>query len=152
MTNKRYKHILVPLDGSKLAEVALIDALAIAKLSQAEVTMLQVITPVESVVEVSAAQYSYADKVLENKLELAEQYLNSICDRIACETITTHSVVEIGTAAETIIDYAHRQPIDLIVMATHGRSGLQRWVYGSVANKVLRGADLPILLVRAHSQ
>jgi len=57
-----------------------------------------------------------------------------------------------GLPGETIIDYARRHPIDLIVMATHGRSGLQRWVYGSVADKVLRGADLPVLLVRAQSK
>jgi hypothetical protein len=55
-----------------------------------------------------------------------------------------------GLAAETIIDYARHHPIDLIVMATHGRSGLQRWVYGSVADKVLRGANQPVLLVRAY--
>jgi hypothetical protein len=59
------------------------------------------------------------------------------------------AVVEVGPAAETVIDSAKRLEADLIVMATHGRSGLGRWVYGSVADKVLRGADRTIALVRA---
>jgi nucleotide-binding universal stress UspA family protein len=57
-----------------------------------------------------------------------------------------------GRVAETIIDYANRHSVDLIIMATHGRSGLSRWAYGSVADKVLRGADVPVLLVRAHPE
>lgn len=75
-----------------------------------------------------------------------------MCQRKDCDTLTVHTVVKKGPAAEMIIDYAREHLIDLIVMATHGRSGLQRWVYGSVADKVLRGTDLPIWLVRAHGQ
>lgn len=68
------------------------------------------------------------------------------------ETITVHMAVEMGPAAETIIDYAREHPIDLIVIATRGRSGPRRWAYGSVADKVLRGTDLPVLLVRVHAE
>ncbi len=71
---------------------------------------------------------------------------------MGCETITVHRAVDMGLAAETIIDYAREHPIDLIVMATQCRSGLQQWVYGSAVDKVLRGTDLPILLVRVHSE
>jgi nucleotide-binding universal stress UspA family protein len=92
----------------------------------------------------------YVDELVKAHQEAAFRYLEEITGREACRDLRVRLAVQIGTPAETIIDYAHREPIDLIVMATHGRSGLQRWVYGSVADKVLRGADVPVLLVRAH--
>jgi nucleotide-binding universal stress UspA family protein len=57
--------------------------------------------------------------------------------------------VEIGAVSECIVDYAAANQVDLIAMCTHGRTGLARWTLGSVADRVLRGADVPILLVRA---
>jgi nucleotide-binding universal stress UspA family protein len=147
---KRYQHILVPLDGSPLAELALADAFAIAELSQAEVTLYQVVPPIDHVIATESEHPIFVDQQWEAKKFLALDYLRDLCERVGCPDIRVHTVVEMGPAAETIIDYAHDQPIDLIVMATHGRSGLQRWVYGSVADKVLRGANQPILLVRAY--
>ena len=145
-----YKHILVPLDGSELAELALSDAFAVARLSQAQVTLLQVISPIDQVLAAGTDYPIFVDEQWEAKKALALNYLNKVCEHIDCPDIPVYMVVEMGPAAETIIDYTHEQPIDLIVMATHGRSGLQRWVYGSVADKVLRGAEVPVLLVRAH--
>jgi nucleotide-binding universal stress UspA family protein len=146
---KRYKHILVPLDGSELAELALTDALSLAQLNQAEVVLLQVISPFEYIVGDSAPM-TFVDELVKIHQDEALNYLEGITGREEGKNLKVHLAVEIGTPAETIIDYAHQEPIDLIVMATHGRSGLRRWVYGSVADKVLRGADVPILLVRAH--
>lgn len=147
---KRYKHLLVPLDGSELAELALDDAFSIAQLSQAEITLLQVIPPIDYIVGAETGYPIFVDQQWDAKKVNAMEYLQGICERMNCQDITTHKVVELGPAAETIIDYAREHPIDLIVMATHGRSGLPRWVYGSVADKVLRGAHSPILLIRAH--
>lgn len=149
--DKSYKHILVPLDGSELAELALPDALSLARMSQAEVTLLQVVPLIEDVIGAGTEHAIYVDEQWAAHRELAVEYLNAVCEQPECEDLTIHRVVEMGSAAEMIIDYAHHHPIDLIVMATHGRSGLQRWVYGSVADKVLRGADVPTLLVRAHT-
>lgn len=149
---KHYQHILLPLDGSPLAELALADAFAVAELSRAEITLLQVIPPIEHVIASEAEHPIFVDQQWEAKKALAREYLLSVCERAGCPDITVHTAVEMGPAAETIIDYAHHHPIDLIVMATHGRSGLQRWVYGSVADKVLRGATQPILLVRAYPE
>jgi nucleotide-binding universal stress UspA family protein len=87
---------------------------------------------------------------MERQKLLALEYLNKVCKRLGNGSNMIHKVVEIGPAAETIIDYAHEHPVDLIVMSTHGRSGLQRWVYGSVADKVLRAAGIPVLLIRAQ--
>jgi nucleotide-binding universal stress UspA family protein len=148
---KRYKHLLVPLDGSELAELALADALSIAQLSQAEITFLQVVPPIEQVLGVETGYPIFVDQQWGIKKTMALEYLQGICERLDCPNLTMHTIVELGPPAETIIDYACQYSIDLIVMATHGRSGLQRWVYGSVADKVLRGADLPVLLVRAHT-
>jgi nucleotide-binding universal stress UspA family protein len=149
---KRYKHILVPLDGSPLAELALADAFALAELSQAEVTLLQVVPPIDHVIAGEAEHPIFVDQQWEAKKGFAHEYLLSVCKRVGCPDTIIHTAVEMGPAAETIIEYAQRHPVDLIVMATHGRSGLQRWVYGSVADKVLRGAAQPVLLVRAYPQ
>ena len=146
-----YEHILVPLDGSELAEMAVADAFALAGFCQSEVTLLQVIRPVEDVIGLDNFHRIYLDQQWETRKGLALEYLNAVCERTECDGITVHSAVEMGLAAEIIIDYAHEHPIELIVMATHGRSGLKRWVYGSVAEKVLRGSDLPVQLVRAHA-
>jgi len=149
---KYYKHILVPLDGSPLAELALADAFALAELSQAEITLFQVVPPIDHVIAGEAEHPIYVDQQWEAKKLLALDYLHQVCERVGCPEISVHKAVEMGPAAETIIDYAGHHPIDLIVMATHGRTGLQRWVYGSVADKVLRGANQPILLIRAYPE
>lgn len=148
--DKRFKHILVPLDGSELAELALVDAFALAKLIQAEVTVLQVIPPIGDIIEIDERHPIFLDEQWAVTRARSQQYLGNICQRVGCEGLSVHTVVEMGSPAETIIDYAHKHLIDLIVMATHGRSGLKRWAYGSVADKVLRGADHPVLLVRAY--
>jgi nucleotide-binding universal stress UspA family protein len=146
---KQYKHILVPLDGSELAELALADAFSLASLNGATITLLQVIPPLEHLV-VNIEPVGLVNELAETNKNKALHYLEEVSGREEGSDLKVRLAVETGSPAETIIDYAHREPVDLIVMATHGRSGLQRWVYGSVADKVLRGADLPVLLVRSH--
>ncbi|MDY6856688.1 MAG: universal stress protein [Thermodesulfobacteriota bacterium] len=149
---KKYKHILVPLDESKLAEVALIDAAYLAKLCEAEVTLLRVIRPINDVIKLDEHNAIFIDEQWQIKTNRGKEYLKSVSKKLKSESIEVHNVVETGPAAETIIEFAHKGNIDIIVMATHGRSGIKRWVYGSVADKVLRGAHLPILLVRAYPE
>jgi len=149
---KHYKHILVPLDGSELAEVALTDALALARLSLAEVTLLKVVLPIEGIIEIGTHDAIYVDEIWQINKKQALEYLESVRDRISNKPFKVHVAVEMGPAAETIIDYARKHPVDLIVMATHGHSGLKRWVYGSVADKVLRGSHLSVLLVRSFPE
>jgi nucleotide-binding universal stress UspA family protein len=146
---KQYKHILVPLDGSELAELALADAFSLAQLNQAEVTLLQVISPLEYL---ASNGDIFLDELWTLQQDAAVRYLEDISKREECKNLKIHLAVEMGPVAERIIEYAHQASIDLMVMATHGRSGVKRWVYGSVADKVLRGADLPVLLVRAHPE
>lgn len=148
---KTYKHILVPLDSSELAELALPDAFSLASLNQAALILLHVIPPIETVLAAETGHPIFIDQQWDTHKLLAKRYLTSVCERFNCPDVKTELVVEMGLAAETIIEYTRDHPIDLIVMATHGRSGLKRWVYGSVADKVLRGAPVPVLLVRSHA-
>jgi len=148
--NDCYKHILVPLDGSELAETALPHAFILAQACQAELTLIQVVRPIKEVIAPDSEHPYYVDEQWHDEEEHDQEYLHKLCERVGCGDLTVHTVVEMGSAAETIIGYARHHPIDLIVMATHGRSGLRRWVYGSVTGKVLRGADVPTLLVRCY--
>jgi len=75
-------------------------------------------------------------------------YLADVEKRLEDAGIRVQSVVLVGKPADEIVDYANRNPFNLIVMATHGRSGVSRWAYGSVAEKVLLGVSRPLLLVR----
>ena len=146
--DKQYKRILVPLDGSALAEVALADAVTIAHLSGAELVLLHVMPPLEDFFAPDVVHPMFVDQKWESQKRLALDYLNSVCKRLGNDTTVIRKVVEIGPAAETIIDYAHENAIDLIVMSSHGRSGLARWAYGSVADRVVRYSPCPVLLVR----
>jgi nucleotide-binding universal stress UspA family protein len=147
---KQYKHLLVPLDSSTLAELAVEDALNLARIGRAELTLLHVVPPIEEVLAVETGHPIFIDQQWDHHRTAAQKYLKDVCKRLSGEDTTIHLAVEMGAPAETIIDYAEYHKVDLIVMATHGRSGLQRWVYGSVADKVLRGASVPILLVRPY--
>jgi nucleotide-binding universal stress UspA family protein len=152
MMEKCYKNILVPLDTSELAELALADALSVARLCHADVTLLHVITPLDKVFATDLGYTVYIDQQWSDQKRQALDYLENVYQRHDFGDLIVHKAVETGAPAETIIDFSGRTPIDLIVMATHGRSGLRRWVYGSVADKVLRGAYVPVLLVRAHPE
>ncbi len=145
-----YKHILVPLDGSELAEVALDHAFTLAKLTLAEVTLLRVLRPIPDVIKLDEHHAIYVDEQWTINLRRANKYLERVRDRVKDESFLVETAVETGRSAETIITYASDHAIDLIVMATHGRGGFERLVYGSVADKVLRGADHPVLLVRSY--
>ena len=147
---RHFRHILVPLDGSQLAEAALPEAQALAELSGADVTFLMVLSLHETVVETDA-QPVYVEGVWQAKESGAREYLDTVITRHEWREIVVHFAIETGPAAEKIIEYARGHGTDLIVMATHGRSGLKRWVYGSVADKVLRGSDRAVLLVRSHA-
>ncbi len=145
----RYTHVLVPLDGSKTAEAALPHAFGLAQVNRAAVTLLLVVPPIEGVVA-TGAEPIYVDEQLAAKKLRARSYLDAIRKEYDTKDLTIRTAVETGPAATTIVDYATRQSADLIVIATHGRSGVQKWLLGSVAEKVLRAAEQTVLLVRAR--
>jgi len=145
-----YQRILVALDGSSLAECSLEHAKAIARgCNAAEVVLLHVVEPLsastlEALVEAGS---ELTEKVeLENKQEPIN-YLEKINAQLKKEGIHCRSVVIDGKAADEIMSYSEKNAIDLIIMTTHGRSGVSRWFFGSVADKVSRHAKVPVLLI-----
>ncbi len=144
-----YKKIMVTLDGSTLAAQALPHALALAEIHQAELILFRVVQEAHPLVGYVQEGALDTQKRQEQVLDEASQALTEIVNELKLHNLTARSVVEVGLPAETIIDYASKNDVSLIVMSTHGRTGLARWVYGSVADKVLRGAPCPVLLVRS---
>ena len=147
-----YKKIVVPLDGSPLAECVLphVDALARGCLVN-EIIIVRAVEPFQyptyaGEVTITPAEVERINAG--NKLE-AEDYLRKLTDRFKFEKIPTGWEVLLGVAAERIADYGSKNQADLVVIATHGRSGLSRWVWGSVADRILRSACVPVLMVRA---
>jgi nucleotide-binding universal stress UspA family protein len=143
--------IVVPLDGSELAESALNEALTLGKALDAEVILLQVIPVADDVIRQGATVISI-DEQWQTHKERALLYLNGVRNRPEWRRLNVRVVVEMGNPAETILDYCRDHGIDRIVMATHGRTGMSRWVFGSVAEKVLRAADRTVVLVRAGTE
>jgi nucleotide-binding universal stress UspA family protein len=133
-----FNRILVPLDGSGVAEGIVSEVEELASGIGAEVILLEVLS--EAGVLPTTAHQEY------NK---AKQYLDAIVQKLKSQGIKATATIRHGEPAEEIVDYAHTNGVDLIAMCTHGRSGVSRWVFGSVAEKVLRGTSLSILLCRA---
>jgi nucleotide-binding universal stress UspA family protein len=143
----RYKHILIPLDGSELAETALEPALSLAQLMEAQVTLIQVIPPF-----IREVDEQYAPMALDILLEKAGAYLLGVRQRLAAAHDSINIEIASGQVAETIIAYAEEQGVDLIVISSHGRSGIGRWVFGSVAERVLRGAPCATLIIHQRKK
>ncbi len=143
-----YQHILVPLDGSPLAERALVHATAIAHKFGSEITLVQVIPPVYAPVTPEMAVIQPIVPLDELQKE-SESYLDFHLAGLRNEGLVAHRAVIDGPIAESLLDYAAGQGCGLIVMSTHGRSGFSKWIYGSVAQKMLQAAICPILLIRA---
>ena len=138
----RFNKILVPLDGSDLAEAALAPALVLAEALSAGVNLLRVVVPLS--IKLDPVLYQ---RVIDSSQNDAEVYLNSIQFRSLFSSMHLKVDTVVGKAAESIIDYAQANEIDLIVMSSHGRSGVGRWVYGSIADKVLHRAACAIAII-----
>ena len=142
-----YSKIVVPLDGSTAAECALPLVRALARRLALPVDLLSVVDLREIARDVSAAEGLFLDRLAEDDSHHSADYLGKIAKTLGAAAVTTRC--ERGIAAETIIETAAADKNSLIVMATHGRSGLNRFLLGSVAEKVLRGSSNPVLLVKA---
>jgi len=138
-----YERILVPLDGSGLAEVALPYAEELAGRLGSEVALIYVSESAE--VPRQYIHQFYLQKISEAIKEGAERTPG----KSVAKAIKVESAVLVGHPGEEIVDYAEKEDISLIVMATHGRSGIRRWALGSVADKVVRSTKRPVLLIRA---
>jgi nucleotide-binding universal stress UspA family protein len=141
-----FRRILTPLDGSDAGEAALHDAEAVAIKTGASIVLLHVI-PAPHAVEARWLGPELNDFVRAMH-DAGRKYLDKTEKRLAARGIDTAIRITAGDPAETIIDMAKKEKVDLIAMSTHGRSGIPRWVLGSVADKILHESKLPMWLVR----
>ncbi len=142
-----YKHILVPLDGSELAERALVEAKGLAQ-EGCQITLFQVVRlPMPVVSPDVGMNMPVVD--IEDMFSEAKTYLEGLAAALVKEGFNADAdVVDADHVAEAIVNYATKHQVDLIIKTTHGRGGLSRLVFGSVAEGVLRHARCPILLIR----
>lgn len=143
------KRILVPLDGSELAEIAFTQAQTLAKELTGSIVTLRVLeafTRLEK--ELLWQQHLVIDDVeFERRID-AEEYLHKLASQMDAANIPCESKLYSGDPVSAIQQVAEEEEIDLIIMSTHGRSGYSRWIYGSVASQVLHSANCPLLLMR----
>ena len=139
----KYEKILVPLDGSDLAERALMPAIEIAAAMSAEIVCLSEVTGLSLDLDPQ-----FNRRVIKARERAANLYLQSLQDRFSKYDVIMNTSITVGPAAKMIVKYAKEKAIDLIVTTSHGVTGLKRWVYGSVAIKILRQAPCDTLMVR----
>jgi len=139
-----FTRILVPLDGSEVAEIALVHAAQMADIFDAELILLRA----AYLAEVPNFELDETRLLLVNE---SETYLHEIAHTLQGHGRCVRTVVCWSKAAEAIIDYAVGQKVSIVVMATHGHSDPDRWPMGSIAEKVLRNMQVPVLLIRASS-
>jgi nucleotide-binding universal stress UspA family protein len=142
-----YKRILVPLDGSKLAEQAVPHAAIQARQFGAEIVLLKVLGPLP---EPSMAGRGAVLSAEAATARLAQEYLESVGAGLREQGIPTQTATIEGKPYVEIIRFAEENEVGLIVISTRGHSGLSRWLLGSVADRVARGATVPLLLVQAR--
>ena len=145
-----YKKIMVTLDGSTFSECSLEHLKAIAKGCQVPDTVLM--TVVEPIRPSAYAAYEIIDvdwpaKVEKDYHAQAEVHLSRLAGELKKDGLSVQTVIVHGRPAEEILNFAQNNKIDLIIIATHGRSGVSRWAFGSVADRVVRHSPIPVLIV-----
>ena len=146
-----YQHIMVPLDGSELAECVLGHVVSVAKgCAVPKVTLIRVVTPIT----IYGTEFDGSiglpelQKVEQENVASARKYLDNQAVQLKEKGIDAQAQVFFGNVLESLTDFAEKNKVDLIIIATHGRSGISRWVWGSVADRILRSAKVPVMMVR----
>jgi nucleotide-binding universal stress UspA family protein len=144
-----FKRLVVPLDGSKLAEIALPYAEEMARHLGSEIILVNVRAPIEKIEKPEQREY------LSVMAGTTEQNIKKSMDKPSGEKVKVASAVIGGPTllkhpAEDIVDYAEKENVSLIIMATHGRTGIKRFALGNTADKVARISKIPVLLIRGN--
>ena len=142
-----YKRILLPLDGSAIAEQALPHAIALTERFQAELIILRTFEPLAEKLGMMSDIVRRAEDVTR---AIAEKYIENISASVHERGVRVKSIIIEGRPHSEIVRFAETEQVDLIVISTHGQSGLTRWLLGSVADRVARGVSVPVLLVRSQ--
>jgi nucleotide-binding universal stress UspA family protein len=150
-----YQKILVPLDGSDLAECVLPHLETISR--GCEITTIVFVRVVDPTVpparSPNSSEFGLRKKDREqldkHRKSAAEEYLQQLTEKLEYNWAQVETEVLVGTVAESIAEYAEKNSVDIIIIASHGRSGISRWVMGSVADRILRSACVPVMMIRA---
>jgi len=144
-----YRKILAPLDGSEFSECSLEHVKTIARGCQVpEIILLRVVEPIHAADMASYAEAGIDTVSLMRDVEAAAKtYIAKTAESLKKEGLPVKTEVVTGWAGDTIMKYAEDNKVDLIIMSTHGRSGIGRWFMGSVAEKVVRHSHIPVLTV-----
>lgn len=142
-----YKRILLPLDGSPLSEQALSHAVALAERFHAELILFKVLVPLASNINLPPGALKSAEDATRN---LASEYLDRVAAHVHKLEIRATPVIVTGRLHEEIVRFAETEQVDIVVMSTRGHSGMSRWLMGSVADRVARSVNVPVLLVRGQ--
>ncbi len=143
-----FKRILVPLDGSGLAERALPVAARLAHASGGSITLVRVLNTIPASMPSAAARPNLVQTISEADRQLAASYLEGVAANDVLKGIYVKTEVAVGLIAPIILSIAASSRTDIIVMGSHGFTGVTRWMMGSVAEKVARYADVPVLVLR----
>ena len=142
-----YKKILVPLDGSELSEHALGHLKELLTSSDdTSVVLLQVVEPFTALYAGGPGATTVALDAQKRAEADASAYLDKLASRLKRKKLSIETAVITGIPADVILDYISQNNVDLVVMSTHGRSGMSRWFFGSVAEKVIRHTTVPVLV------
>lgn len=145
-----YQKILIPLDGSEIAECSLLHAKAIAKGCHAsELIVFRAIEPLsaQTISAMAEAGDDLLAKVKHENTKNAEDYIFKMASALKAEGFDARGVTTNGRPSDEIIEYSQKNNIDLIVMSTHGRSGISRFYFGSVAERISRHSSIPVLMI-----
>jgi nucleotide-binding universal stress UspA family protein len=146
-----YTNILVPLDGSAFAETALPHASALAAKFDCKITLVKVFETPH--VYQSAVEQGVLMDIHEAAVKDASDYLEAQKAKLTAEGLSVEiNFIEGGNVAAMILEAIEESGADLVVMSTHGRSGLDRWRFGSVAERVARHASVPVVLIRPKTE
>jgi nucleotide-binding universal stress UspA family protein len=143
-----YQRILVPLDGSSLSEAALPHAEKLAHALNIEIVLLHV--DVSPAPEFDPHTSPFAPQSEEIKKAHADEkiYIKTVCAKLEGEGLRATFLLRVGAVAETILETAETMQTDIIIMSTHGRTGVLRLLLGSVAEKVVHQSKIPVMLIR----
>jgi nucleotide-binding universal stress UspA family protein len=144
-----FSKILLPLDGSAMGEAALPYVIEIARVLECEVTLLRVVELGEHVHSIGGPDYfKFSEQQVETEKIEVLRYLDEIKKRFTGSRGTVRCELKIGDAAQEILKLAREDDVRVIAMSSHGKSGVMKWVMGSVSNKIMNAGKVPLLLVR----
>jgi len=143
----------VPLDGSPLAETVLEPVLALARLWGSEVSLVQVVRPIVLTTDPQLPfPTGYADQQTKIRQSTVQEYIEAVAKRLRADGVKASGTALLGGAVtDTLLEFFHSEKVGLVAISTHGRGGVRRLVLGSVADKLVRAAEMPMLVLRPHT-